>query len=121
MTEVTGGMSSGDDSKFLIREFVMPTIERIDRKLESICNGNLETRLTVEQVKAKIALVEMMVIKVQESVELHKKDMIQHYNPYYNETLPEKIWRKKPEILAGGGLGALTITVIQWIVEHVNF
>jgi len=112
-------MTNGDgDAKFLIKEFVMPAIGRIDTKLESICNGQMETRLNMEQLKAKVALVEMMVIRVEEAVEMHKQDMKQHYNPYYDETIPEKLWRKKPEIAAGGGLGVLVIMLVQFLLEN---
>lgn len=109
-----------DDAKFLIKEFVMPAVERIDRKLETICTAQLETRLTQEQMKAKIAMVEMMVIGVQEALEKHKQDMQQHYNPYYNETVLQKVWRKKPEIAAGGGLGALIVAILTWLMNNIQ-
>lgn len=46
------------------------------------------------------------------TVEKHIDDPKIHYNPYYSESIPQKLWRKKPEIAAGGGLGTVIVGII---------
>jgi len=114
-------MSDADgDAKFLIKNFVMPAIDRLDRKLEQIGTCQIDLKLQDEIIKAKCSSLELQLINLQEDVTQHKKDVRSHYNPYFNETLPEKIWRKKPEIAAGGGLGAALVGLILWLLEHFS-
>lgn len=46
----------------------------------------------------------------------HIKNKEKHYNPYYNESFPAKIWRKKAEL---GSAGVL-IFVLERAIDYYN-
>ena len=107
------------DAKFLIKNFVMPSIDRIDRKLDQVCTANIELKITDEQIKAKVAHVELMNIRTQEMLTQHQDDMAKHYNPYYDESIPQKLWRKKPEIATGVSISTAIFAVILKLLEVI--
>ena len=113
-------MSDDNDARFLITNAVMPRLDSMDKnmgkifdRIDQVCTSVGDLRITDEIIKAKIAAVEMMNIKTQEQVtamgirmDKHVEDMEKHYNPYYNETFTEKIWRKKAEIIIAAIIGS---------------
>jgi len=93
-------------------------------KIDNICSIQTDLRITDEVIKAKIAFVESMNIKTNDllltitmRLNDHEKNLNAHFNPYYNETIPQKIWRKKPEIAAGGGLGVTLAVILQFLLD----
>jgi tetrahydromethanopterin S-methyltransferase subunit G len=94
------------------------------QKIDSICTMQTDLRITDEVIKAKIAFVETLnartneeLAKINKRLDEHERDREIHYNQYYNETIPQKIWRKKPEILAGGSVGVVAVAVIQFLID----
>ena len=98
------------------------TVSAIDRKLDNVCEKQVDMMLTDEIIKAKVAAVELQNIKNAEDILIlrqrqkeHERDRETHFSPYHNESLRQKLWRKKPEIAAGGGVGALIYLIIELI------
>lgn len=103
-----------------VLEMINDKLKSVDEKLDRVISCQIDLKLQDEIIKAKVSNLELKQIQIEQSIEEHKKDMQQHYNPYYNETIPQKIWRKKPEIAAGGGLGALIVAIVTWILQYYN-
>lgn len=116
---------SGDPT---VMELIYERVKEIDEKLDRACSKQTELMVVDEQLKAKIAAVEIQnlknaedVINLRKKIDEHERSMEKHYNPYYNETITQKLWRKKPEIAAGGGVGLLLYLIVQAIsawIEH---
>jgi hypothetical protein len=115
-------MTDDNDARFLITNAVMPRLDNLDKnvgkifdRIDSVCTTTSDLKITDEIIKAKIAAVEMMNIKTQEAVtamgirmDKHHDDMEKHFNPYFNETFTEKLWRKKAEIVVAAIIGSAT-------------
>ena len=124
---------SDGDARYLITNAVMPRldnmdkgIERIFNKIDAVCTTQTDLMITDETIKAKIAAVEMMNVRTQESVDSlqsqmvkHAEDMRKHYNPHYEETVGEKLWRKKPEIATGVTLSSVIMAIILKLLEVI--
>lgn len=102
-------------------------LESIDKKVETVCDMQTELRLSDAEMKARLGAIELMNVATQEEVhqlrdriDTHQRETALHYNPYYDETLGKKLWRKKPEIAAGGGLGALIASIILLLLQNYN-
>ncbi len=124
-------MSDDNDARFLITNAVMPRLDNVDKnverifdKIDAVCNTTGDLRITDEVIKAKISAIEMMNIQTQEAVtamgirmDKHVEDMEKHFNPYYSETITQKLWRKKPEIAAGGTLGTFIAALLYFLLD----
>ena len=110
-------MSDGD-AKFLIKEFVMPALTETNKKLDKVIECQTSLKLEDERLKAANAKNELLLAQTQDAFLKHCDDMDRHFNPYYNETIPQKIWRKKPEILTGVSLSSVTATIIYMVIQH---
>jgi hypothetical protein len=124
-------VSDDNDARFLITNAVMPRLDSLDKnmgkifdRIDNVCTTTGDLKITDEIIKAKIAAIEMMNIQTQEAVtamgirmDKHSEDMIKHFNPYFGETLQQKLWRKKSEIAAGGGLGTFLAAVLYFLID----
>jgi len=125
-------MTDDSDARYLITNAVMPRLENLDKgidkifdRIDRVCTTQTDLMITDEMMKAKIASIEMMNVNTQKDIQEvkallleHKRDGVTHYNSHYNESIPQKLWRKKPEIAAGGGLGALLYLIILFLIEN---
>jgi len=112
-------MADEDEARFLIKEFVIPAQARLEKKIDLVCAEQTSMRIENETTKAKAAHVEYQVLQLRESVDKHRDDAFAHYNPYHSETIPQKLWRKKPEIAAGGFLGTTLAALLYLLVEKM--
>lgn len=124
-------MTDDNDARFLITNAVMPRLDNLDKnvgkifdRIDQVCTTNTDLKITDEIMKAKIAAIEVMNIQTQEAVtamgirmDKHTEDMLKHYNPYYDETIGQKLWRKKPEIAAGGTLGTFLAALLYFLID----
>jgi len=106
LTEIRGLRSDvrEDQSK------IWDAIER-ERKCTTqlkINDAKLEGEIT--QLKLKQNMTEEAFVR-------HVQNKDKHFNPYYSETLRQKLWRKKPEIAAGGGAGALIVALVTLLLK----
>lgn len=92
--------------------------EGVNRKLDQVISCQIDLKLQDEIIKSKVSHLELHQLHIAEDLEQHKSDMEKHYNPYYSETVAQKLWRKKPEIATGGGLGALIVLVLKFVLEN---
>jgi len=112
-----------DEAKWLAENVVLPKLEALDKKLEkrddtiwlAIEEGRKERTVLLIQcanIQSEIKAIKTEK-KMSENVIIeHVQDTTRHYNPYFNETIRQKLWRKKPEIAAGGGTGVLIIGLL---------
>jgi len=91
-----------------VREDQSKIWEAIDKERECTTNLKLEN----ERRKAEVNEVKLKQKMTEEAFVRHVQNPEKHYQPYYNETIRQKLWRKKPEIVAGGGVGALVVGII---------
>ena len=61
-------------------------------------DARLDKEITTIKIEKKIG---------ERALERHAKDQTRHFQPYYSETIPQRLWRKKPEIAAGGSVGTI--------------
>lgn len=74
------------------------------------CNTNL--KLENERRKGELEKLKLKQKITSDAFVRHVENPEKHFQPFFKETLPQKLWRKKPEIAAGGGAGALIIGLI---------
>ena len=108
-----------DDAKFLIKNFVIPRLNSIDNKLEKIESCQVALKIEDERIKHSAAKNELLLAQTQEAFLKHCNDTDKHFNPYFNESMPQKLWRKKPEIATGVSLSTILITLILKILEVI--
>lgn len=129
-------MGDENDAKWLAENVLLPALERIEGQIAETNkrmeerDGKLwkaldevkecQTKLKVkdaeiegdiEKIKAEKKATEQILIR-------HVENREKHYNPFYTESLGEKLWRKKPEIAAGGILGTV-LSIIALILTKV--
>jgi len=112
MTDIDG------DARFLIKEFIMPQLKNIDRKLDRIEQCQINLKITDEQLKATTARNELKIAEMQEAFLNHIKDKDRHFNPYYNETYFQKIRRKKAEVGTSVSIGTILATIVIAILRY---
>lgn len=101
-------------------EMIYEKLKTLEEKMDKVITCQIDLKIQDEVLKAKLSSLELQQIQVQSDLDIHKKDMEKHYNPFYSETLKQRIWRKKAEITLGGGLGALIVGLIQFLTEVLN-
>lgn len=99
-------------------EMIYDKMKSIDEKLDKVITCQIDLKVQDEIIKAKVSAIELSHLKLQSDLDQHKADVKTHYNPYYDETLRQKLWRKKPEIAAGGGLGAVIVAFVTWLIQN---
>jgi hypothetical protein len=112
-------MSDGD-AKFLIKEFVMPALTETNKKLDKVIECQTNLKIEDEKLRSANAKNELLLTQTQDAFLKHCNDMDRHFNPYYSETIPQKIWRKKPEILTGVSLSSIAATVIYLLIQKYS-
>jgi hypothetical protein len=124
-------MPDDNDARFLITNAVIPGLTRLDvsvgklfDKLDTVCTIQNDLKITDEIIKAKIASVELMNARTQDDIRVfkleldkHQTDMQKHFNPYFGETIGQKLWRKKPEVAAGGTLGTFLAALLYFLLD----
>ena len=75
-------------------------------------------KLKDAEIKGEIEKLKLEKKMGDEAFIRHVQNEDKHFNPYFNETLRQKLWRKKPEIAAGGGLGTLLAGLILGLLSH---
>ena len=100
-----------------VREDQSKIWEAIDKERECTTNLKLENerrKAEVEKANLKQNMTEGAFIK-------HVQNKEKHYNPFYSESLRQKLWRKKPEIVAGGGAGAFIIGLLGLLFKAAGW
>jgi hypothetical protein len=100
------------------------TARTLFEKIDNICSTTVDLKISDEVMKAKIAFVESLNVRTNEllltvtmRLDEHVKNLDTHFNPYYSETIPQKLWRKKPEIAAGGTLGTFLAALLYFLLD----
>lgn len=99
----------------------MPQVTKLDMIYDAVLelrDGQKEIKKCVTGNKVKIAKLETVQKELVKDFDEHRKDPALHYNPYYNETLPDKLKRKKGEVGAITGLSSIIAGVILFLLEH---
>ena len=109
-----------NEARFLIKNFVIPAQERLEKKMETIAACQIDLKLQDEIIKAKVSALELAQLRICEDLEQHRNDIQSHYNPYHSETAGQKLWRKKLEIAAGGSLGTFVAALLYFIMERLG-
>ena len=100
-----------------VREDNSKLWEAIDKERECTTNLKLEN----ERRKGEVREVKLKQKMTEEAFVRHVQNPEKHFNPFYNETLRQKLWRKRPEIVAGGGLGSLIVAIILGLLKYAGW
>lgn len=93
------------------------SVKRIEKKQDEITKCVTQNKMDINELKLGQKVTEEAFVR-------HVQNEEKHFQPYFNETLRQKLWRKKVEIAAGGGVGAGAITIIALllkILEVINW
>ena len=117
-------MSSQDPT---VLGLINDNLKSLNRKMDEVCLGQNDLRISDAEMKARLSAVELKGVQQYEEMHAlenrfrdHYKDGDLHFNPHFSETIGEKLWRKKPEIATGGGLGALIATALYYLIEKLG-
>lgn len=108
-------------------DMIYDKVKAIDTKLDVVCNTQTEMRLNDAEMKARLSAVELKTVELRDAVhELEKKqdkhnaEEKLHFNPYFNESMPQKLWRKKPEIVTGVSFSSIIAGFLYLLFEYIK-
>lgn len=111
----------GSDAQWLAENVILPRLDTLEEKLEKR-DEKQWTAIEKNKDKAHELDKEIEKLKLEKTMGenafiRHVQNKEKHYNANYNETLRQKLWRKKPEIGAGGLVGVLITGLVGLLLK----
>jgi len=108
------------NAKWLAEQVILPKLNSIEDKIdkqntaiwEELSKQNTcmtKIKVGVAELKIKCKNISGSLKNLKASFSEHIKDKSSHFNPHFNETTKERVWRKRAEIgvILGGSGGEL--------------
>lgn len=115
--DLTTVLTAIDGLRSDVREDQSKIWEAIDN--ERKCTTNL--KIENERRKAESEKVELKQNMTEGAFIRHVQNQEKHFNPFYNETIPQKLWRKKPEIGASITIGGIIFGMLLAALKFVGW
>lgn len=112
------------DAKWLAEQVLLPELKEIKKEQKAQGKCLTDIKVNMEKGKGRMELIERDIQDLKEDCDEHKSDKSIHYNPYYSESLGEKLKRKKEEVIitagSGGVIGTLLVIFKDALMEALK-